>query len=414
VRCEGNLKPPTGGKGTAEPPYWRAKVGKYRLVIKNPCDANGDGKINDDANAGNNYTGNEFTYTPDSPGVLTIPVRVEITPDTPEVRAEVQDKVRIRIDAINDSHGAGENVALAWDNPFPGEATAGKGVYNAETKTWNATATFTKLPPMNDDFGKKTVTAEIVDGVSDKVEIEVFWPLLEEPCPFSEDDWKDFNYVKNHPNAENGWPNWMFYWLQTVSLLGPGPHSVEYAPDPAGRTKYDHANQKIFIAYDCTWRWEKEYIDPPEDNPLEGIDHFTWAAIHESQHHAFYHEWWLAKGIDRATWWKDYQPTGGQNWKPEEEYKKPDYDYDGDFIPNRVEYKQSIKENPWVFTGHDPAVDCTYDWQNLNSPTPGKLERVYGDEEELNCRMHTHQRGDHRKDWGNPGMNHETDDKFDD
>ena len=81
---------------------------------------------------------------------------------------------------------------------------------------------------------------------------------------------------------------------------------------------------------------------------------------------------------------------------------------------NGVEYKQSVKEDPWVFTGHDPATDCTYDWQDYNSPTPGKLERVYGDEEELNCRMHTHQRGDRRKDWGNPGMNHKTDDKFDD
>jgi len=106
VRCEGNLRAPSGGK-KQEPPYWRAKMGKYRLVIKNPCDANGDGKINDPAHAENNYTGSEFTYTTATPGVLTIPVRVEITPDTPEVRADVQDKVRIRIDAINDSHGAG-------------------------------------------------------------------------------------------------------------------------------------------------------------------------------------------------------------------------------------------------------------------------------------------------------------------
>ncbi|MGB2754217.1 MAG: hypothetical protein WBD75_10215 [Phycisphaerae bacterium] len=154
-------------------------------------------------------------------------------------------------------------------------------------------------------------------------------------------------------------------------------------------------------------------IVPASDNPLEGIDHFAWTAIHESQHHAFYLDWWLANGIDRATWWKDYQPTGNQGI-PGRDYTQPDYDFDGDFIPNRVEYKQSDRTKPWVFTGHDPAKDCTYDWQNANSQTPGKLGNVFDDLEELNCRMHTHQRGERRRDWGNPGMNHKTDDKYDD
>lgn len=146
-------------------------------------------------------------------------------------------------------------------------------------------------------------------------------------------------------------------------------------------------------------QWENQYCVPPEP-------------IHESQHYAWDHDWWLSKGINYADYWENYRREG--EGKEGTDYTQPDYDYDADHIPNRVEYKNTDKNSPWVFTGHDPAVDCTYDWQNAYSPTPGRLEDMGNDEQELNCRVHKDQRGNRSKDWGNPGMNHGTDGKFDD
>jgi len=56
-----------------------------------------------------------------------------------------------------------------------------------------------------------------------------------------------------------------------------------------------------------------------------------------------------------------------------------------------------------------------YDWQTKNTvPVPPRDEKVQDDWEERICRQHKDARGDHAKDWGNPGMNHGTEGEYDD
>lgn len=211
------------------------------LEIANPTDTDADGNIDDPATVANSRTGNEFTYTTANPGQLIVPVRLRIRPDTEDVRNAFQNKVRIRITAIDDSHTSPSwgNVRLSWDNAYSGEATAGNGVYDPVDQLWHATVTFTNLPPENGDFGEKTVTVHVLDGATTTatatVDIEVFWPLLVDPAGGRSDG----NYAKNHPGADlssaanenNGVgpgeraPNWFYYWRQVV----PNAEQARYA-----------------------------------------------------------------------------------------------------------------------------------------------------------------------------------------
>jgi hypothetical protein len=55
-----------------------------------------------------------------------------------------------------------------------------------------------------------------------------------------------------------------------------------------------------------------------------------------------------------------------------------------------------------------------YDWETYNTPTAGRPVSILNDFEDWNCQRHKDATGDHSKDWGNPGMQHNTKDKYDD
>ena len=212
-------------------PSAHANLTAVRIDIANPVDSNGNTKIDDPATSANSHTGNEFTYSAASPGVLTIPARIALLPDVAELRARFESRVRVRIDAINDSHTGGPNVQLAWDHAFIGEPTAGKGEYDTADRLWKAQAAFTGLPPNNSDFATKTLTVHLLDEqdsvvLAKTVALQVFWPLLISPAGAR----NDANFAKNHPGpdlsstgAENGGgsagqraPNWFYYWRQEI------------------------------------------------------------------------------------------------------------------------------------------------------------------------------------------------------
>jgi hypothetical protein len=238
-----------------------------KMEIVNPIDSDKNGKIDDPATQQNGLIGTEFVYDNAVPGVLKIPVRVRLTPDTAEVRAQFQDRMRVRISAIDDSHAASPKVQLVWDNAFPNEATAGKGVY--ANGLWLTQATFTKLPRNNTDFGKKTVTVSLLDAngqvaLEKTVDLEVFFPRDEFNHPFNDDmDGQTFfaeseltsptdksrraNWItgsivtepdgtkksKRELGAKS--PNWMVYWMQACGSQTKVRYSEEESCAPVIR-----------------------------------------------------------------------------------------------------------------------------------------------------------------------------------
>jgi hypothetical protein len=83
----------------------------------------------------------------------------------------------------------------------------------------------------------------------------------------------------------------------------------------------------------------------------------------------------------------------------------PADDKDADVIPNNTE---DVNLN-----GSYDAGDL-YDWEAYNTPTPGRPAIIENDFEDWNCQRHTDVTGDHSVDWGDPGMQHNTKDRYDD
>jgi hypothetical protein len=202
---------------------------------------------------------NEFTFSGVTPGVLSISCRAVITPNDPDAIACANDHLRWTIDAVGTS-------PLTWSVPDPANIQHGKGR--------DTTATFTGLPPQNNDFGTKTVTLLLDTGaVLGTTTIEVFWPKND----------------TNHPNPGQGvTPNWFFYWLQVVG----NPAHVRY--DPGGGATFGDTFGMVGWTYAAVPDKTLVHIhdtaalnDGPIaglHGPLTGIDLFRNTILHESEH----------------------------------------------------------------------------------------------------------------------------------
>lgn len=247
------------------------------------------------------FSGNEFTYSDAYPdGVLTLPVYVVVEPNTQQIQALFENKIRARVSAIDDSHSSHENVQLVWDHPFPGEPTAGNVVSVAPTlPLWLATATFTKLPPDNEDFGRKTLTVDFLGTAGNIVcsprtrQYEVF---------FGGDD-----STTNHPGQGIGvTPNWLFFWLKTSAAFG----TPIYDPNEPNTTiRYQSGT---WVAVLCPLNNDPYVLpsgDPNQGIQIDGIDAFAWACRHEGRH------------VQTSTMWypQDYQGDldADRDWMPD-------------------------------------------------------------------------------------------------
>jgi hypothetical protein len=128
---------------------------------------------------------------------------------------------------------------------------------------------------------------------------------------------------------------------------------------------------------------------------LCGIDLFTYVYVHESWHHKTWREGWGHKT------WDDWRLHHAGKNGPEDD---KDAWFDSfpplfDYIPNAVEQRSGL-----------------YDWETPVTMHPRKPAEWVGmnDWEDWNCWENRHVRGDHSKDWANPGMNHRTKGKYDD
>ena len=126
---------------------------------------------------------NEFTYSSDSPGVLTMNLKAKVTPAGSALG--VKDSCFFRVDFIR-------NSVMAWDSTSP----SGRAAVSDDSLV--ATVTFTGLPFNNSDFGKKKALVYFGGILCDEKDYEVFFP----------------KEAKNHPTGQADSPNWFYYWKQ--------------------------------------------------------------------------------------------------------------------------------------------------------------------------------------------------------
>ena len=327
--------------------YVRAMCAKVEFVtpagdpVKDPVDG-GDGQ-------------NEFTFSTANPGVLTINLKARVTPVA--AAALMVNDCRFGVEAVG-------NSKMEWSKDNKGGKAAFVGGF------LTATVKFIGLPEKNDAFGKKIAMLLWNGRKCDEENYEVFFPKNE----------------TNHPctPSNSNWPNWMFYWLQTVEPLGsPAPNFVY------GASSYFTPGTKTITLSDG----DAGSYDAPygANNTLCGIDNFAWTVIHESQH---YKDWLDLWSNNYTNWYMSHR--GGV---------APDDDKDADNIPNRVE---DVNLNKTYDLGD------LYDWSVDNTPTAGRPPEIVDDFEDWNCQRHKNVKGDHSKDWGDPGMQHKTRDKYND
>jgi hypothetical protein len=233
-----------------------------------------------------------------------------------------------------------------------------------------ATVTFWGLPEENDAFGAKTARLFLDGQVYDQGAYEVFYP-------------KD---GLNHPHDQDNaaWPNWMYYWLQTVTPLGSPTPTFTFGTWP----QFTPGTNLIQLAPIAAGSYTAPY---GLHNPLQGIDSFAYVVMHESQHYEDWCDFW---SNDYQDWFNYHRMMYGAG-----------DDRDCDVIPNDFE---DLNWNQTYDTGD------LYDWQLYNTPTPGRPDEILNDFEDWDCMRHRGVTGDHAVDWGNPGMQHATLDVYSD
>lgn len=370
---------------------------------------------------GPDFMGNEFTFSPATAGVLTMPCRVAIDPDTARVRAALAGAVLFRVGKIGTSHDAmGPYVtSLVWDYPRANPKN-GDAQYDAAISAWKCTATFTGLPLFNADFGKKLfeVFVQPAGGNNCAYEVanyEVFWPKLIDPAGSHVDD---SNFAKNHPGlnlsaaasdagddraASTRAPNWFYYWRQVTTAAGNSlydcgadswgetPAMYSFGRDGA-KGPYCGPHNRILIGpKSCNQRFYSGL-------QTTGISDFYDVIRHENKH--------VAQTVDFSnvafgTSISDADPVDDSHWsfnieKPDEPPWPPlptgriynhYFDFDGDFDYDELaeDLDVNVNDAPDYF---DFPVEYDIELEAKTAEAP-RDETNLADQ-----------------DWGSPGKNH--------
>ena len=348
----------------------------------------------DPVNAPNDTVGsndqNEYTYSAATPGVLTMTLRAEITPAGRA--ADKRERVKFEVEAIPGSD-------LTWDGAGDGTATTVNG------NMVEAVATFTKLPARNRHFGKKTAKLFKDGGEIDTRDYEVFFP-------------RDEN---NHPNPGQGTtPNWFFYWTEESGIA-----NVRYG-GPSGTG--DLGTTPAMLNWTYTGALDKTRIivndETLTDSPVAGyfgvplftgIDSFMATVIHEAHHVTQISN---ADGLvpGDGCWQNGYSwnQAPDNHWGPGP---------DGKYGPAPGVVSSAVAASPPFVAGQgdDVTLDSISHWPIAWGAQPaasqGSGAGVHAIEIDAENVCLAAVPADHtfaRKDWGDPGKNHKTLNKWDD
>jgi hypothetical protein len=303
---------------------------------------------------------NEVVFTSYEQGELWLHLKARAT-----ICGMTEDDIRRRfvfeVDAI-------EGSTLRWDDENPDGGASYDGTY------LTATAWFENLPEENSSFGLKEARIKFDGKEEDSAPYEVFFPKTAANHPKGGDHplWID----------SDTWPNWMFYWMQTIELPGTPAPKVVLA---SGSCFPNDTPDRIWVGSDIgngngygpAYRSIPNYN--PDENSVWGIDRLAWAATHEALHRIQ----WLST-------WETYAPgTGTEYWKNHkgEDYVGDSEDYDGERLANGWERSSGV-----------------YDWEKpctrvCTVPHP----RALNDEEDRCCYAGRNICGDQAADWAYPG-----------
>jgi hypothetical protein len=340
---------------------------------------------------------NEFTYSTAASGVLTLKLKAKIS-GIGNLGQTIQDQFKFEVDTIG-------NSTMAWDTANPGGKVTVSGDYiTAKVK-------FTGLPQNNSDFGKKKARVMLNGSKTIEKEFEVFFP-------------RD---TKNHPGVGSGTtPNWFYYWGQVMG----GSHDLQYGGPGSGSTvaevlaitawNYTSGQDKDrMIIYDGVTGKFRAYGVGEE---FSGIDQFFGTVIHEAKHvdqvsradtlvptgtsgSPWQHGWSFNQGLAHNHW------TKGSDGKP----GVAGVDDDGDGTVDNLIATGSGE------LGRGDDIDLTHPFttsRNWPASWPPPTPLIYPLEleaEAINASDAAHDEHKRaRHDWGSPGKNHKTVDRYDD
>lgn len=331
---------------------------------------------------------NEFTYSKAIPGLLNVTLRAKVIPAS-KVN-EAKPHVKFEVDAIADS-------PLTWDGAGDGTATTVNG------DMLEVVATYTGLPKTNAAFGKKNARLFRLDAKVGTRPFEVFFP-------------RD---AKNHPNPSQGaTPNWFFYWapLSGVSNLRyAGASGSSLLAEVRGMTRWNYNaapdKVKLFI-FDETVK-ASPYKPYGVGVQVSGIDGFIATAIHENTHiRQIARADPLVPGV--ACWQHGYSWNQGAN------HNHYGPGPDGLWGPAPGVAAAAVAATPPFVAGQgdDVSIDASDHWPTAFGALPAVFPlTLHPIEREAVHASDAAVTADHtfaRKDWGDPGKNHGTLNKWND
>ena len=368
---------------------------------------------------------NEFTYNDAVPGVLTLKLKAKV-PGVGSMPATQQVRFTFDVDAIG-------NSTFAWGAANPG----GQATVSGDFIT--ATATYTGLPQFNSDFGLKRARVKHRGNHAGEAEFEVFFPI----------DPSNPGRICNHPGGQMSvWndvirsilpgdaPNWYYYWKQLPEAQGfhiayGGPLINGMVPAMV-HWAYGRQIDKNLISIGSGAYATGRHYDAGES--FSGIDFFGSTILHEGRH-----VWQITQcdalvptGIAGTPWahgWSFNQGLQHNHWTkgPDGQPGEPGVDDDGDGQVDNLlpappwELGQfnsaTLSSNRDQYLGHPNMVMGRLgDWPAvLAYPNPKTHPHYEVESDAINytdANYDEHRNA--RKDWGNPGKNHQTIDKWND
>ncbi len=341
---------------------------------------------------------NEFTFSNATTGVLKLKLKVRL-PGVVDQSPADQAKYTFDVDAIG-------NSVLSWGTDNPG----GKAKVDGEYLT--ATAIFSGLPQNNSDFGSKSVRLKFDGYEVANTRFEVF---------FNRD-------ATNHPGNGAGTDrNWFYYWGQIqgnqhLEYGGVGPGSTAKTPAGENWSWFTAVDKQKIIVYDSVVGKFGSYT---VGKVFSGIDRFFGTVIHEERHVdqiARADALLVQNGVAGTPWrfgWSFYKPDHN-HWSvgPDTKPGKAGDDDDGDtIIDNYITFgsgelgKGPVGSDIFLGSQLDPDWPVAWPLPQHGGMWPASLLECdaiqYSD-------SHYDENQMARSDWGNPGKNHQTLNKWND
>ena len=267
-------------------------------------------------------------------------------------------------------------------------------------------ATFTGMPHNNADFGRKTAK------------------LLWRGNPCAENAYEVFfdKSATNHPDGQAGSPNWFYYWGQALSVVGVRYSSSQQdlygeCPGMLNWSYHVQSEKGIVIIYDLAADVDDGDINAAHGaRRTTGIDTFHDTYLHEKHHEVQVTRADNIVGIVPFTPWRfgwSWNQSNNNHWTLGSDGRPGVAGVDDDAngaIDDLFDWGPGE-----LGRGDDNSLDFGYDWPRAFGPMPpppwaGGLPieaPAYNQE-------HDDENEYAESDWGNPGKQHRTINKYDD